>query len=120
MHDRRDVSVRTVAKKGRRRGGRLRPDRDGKHVELLARSARMEGVLVTLWPATDFGRVYAHEGEEIRMVLEGEVEMDVGGRRYRLKKGDVLWHNSEVPHSLRNPSRKRARYFVVMAPPSRM
>ncbi|MEM4729598.1 MAG: cupin domain-containing protein [Thermoplasmata archaeon] len=110
-----------VAIRKARRGGRsIRPDQERKHVEPLIRTTRMEGLIVTLWPNTNFGRVYSHEGEEIRMVLEGELEIDVDGKCYRLKKGEVLWHSSELPHALRNPGKKRVRYLVVAVPPSRM
>ncbi len=108
----------TLARKGRKHRGRERPDREGRHVELKARSSNMEGYIVTLWPREDFSRAFAHEGEEIRLVLEGRLDVDVGGRRYHLKKGDVLWHSSSVPHCIRNPGRKKARYFVVAMPPT--
>jgi mannose-6-phosphate isomerase-like protein (cupin superfamily) len=94
------------------------PDAEGKVVEMLAKSKNFEGLMVTLEPHTEFGKAYAHKGEEIRFVLEGRVEFDIGGKRYLLKKGDCIWHKSETPHSLRNPGTKRARYFVVIMPPS--
>ncbi|MGQ9582907.1 MAG: cupin domain-containing protein [Thermoplasmatota archaeon] len=112
------MSHKPLAEKGHKSRSRNKPDRDGKHIELRAHSSNMEGYIVTLWPSPEFSRAYAHEGEEIRLVLEGELEVDVGGRRYYLKKGDVLWHSSSVPHCLRNPGRRKARYFVVATPPT--
>lgn len=102
----------------RKVAGEKTPDRDGKTVEVLAKSGNMEGILVTVEPGTDWGQAYAHQGEEIRYILEGALEVDIGGKRYLLKKGDCLWHNSEVPHTLRNPGKKKAKYFVVIMPPS--
>ncbi len=102
--------------------GRDRPakasDQDGKTIEVLARSDNMEGILVTVEPGSDSGQAYSHRGEEIRYILEGTLEVDIGGRKYMLKKGDCLWHTSEVPHTLRNPGKKKAKYFVVIIPPS--
>lgn len=94
------------------------PDAEGKTVEVLARSGNMEGILVTIEPGADWGQVYSHRGEEIRYILEGQLEVDIGGNRTVLGKGDCLWHNSEIPHTLRNPGKKRAKYFVVIIPPS--
>ena len=89
-----------------------------KTIEVLARSANMEGILVTVEPGSDWGQAYAHQGEEIRYILEGTLEVDIGGKIYLLKKGDCLWHTSEVPHTLRNPGKQKAKYFVVIIPPS--
>ncbi len=94
------------------------PDRDGKTIEVLARSDNMEGILVTVEPGSDWGQAYAHQGEEIRYIIEGTLEVDIGGKKYLLKKGDCLWHTSSVPHTLRNPGKKKAKYFVVIIPPS--
>jgi len=93
-------------------------DRDGKKVEVLARSDSMEGLLVTVEPGSDWGEAYSHPGEEIRYILEGTLEVDIGGKKYLLKKGDCLWHTADVPHTLRNPGKRKARYFVVIIPPS--
>jgi mannose-6-phosphate isomerase-like protein (cupin superfamily) len=92
--------------------------REEKTIEVLARSDNMEGILVTVEPGSDWGEAYSHRGEEIRYILEGSLEVDIGGKQYLLKKGDCLWHTSEVPHTLRNPGKKKARYFVVIIPPS--
>jgi len=106
------------AGKGRRKAPKKDLDKNGKTVEVLAKSPNMEGILVTIEPGSDWGQAYAHLGEEIRYILEGTLEVDIGGKRYLLKKGDCLWHTSELPHTLRNPGKKKARYFVVIIPPS--
>jgi len=94
------------------------PDAEGKTLEVLARSDNMEGILVTIEPGSDWGQVYSHRGEEIRYILEGQLEVDIGGKRTLLGKGDCVWHSSEIPHTLRNPGKKKAVYFVVIMPPS--
>ena len=50
-----------------------------------------------------------HEGEEFGYVLEGEIELNVAGRPYRLNKGDTFHFRSERAHSYRNVGRKKAR-----------
>jgi len=101
-----------------RKGAGPAPDAGGKTVEVLARSGNMEGILVTIEPGTDWGQVYSHRGEEIRYVLEGLLEVDIGGNKTILGKGDCVWHSAEVPHTMRNPGKKKAVYFVVIMPPS--
>jgi quercetin dioxygenase-like cupin family protein len=107
-----------AARKGRKAGANPAPDKDGKTIEVLAKSGKMEGILVTIEPGSDWGEAYSHRGEEIRYVLDGQLEVAIGGEKYLLKKGDCLWHTSEVPHTLRNPGKKKAKYFVVIIPPS--
>jgi quercetin dioxygenase-like cupin family protein len=112
------MAGRGSARKGRKAKRAPGPDKNGKTIEVLAKSGNMEGILVTIEPGSDWGQAYAHSGEEIRYVLEGKLEVDIGGKKYLLKKGDCLWHTSEVPHTLRNPGKKKAKYFVVIMPPS--
>jgi len=106
------------ARKGREGRSGQAADAEGKTLEVLARSPVMEGILVTVEPGSDWGQVYSHRGEEIRYVLEGQLEVDIGGKRTLLGKGDCLWHSSEIPHTLRNPGKRKAMYFVVIVPPS--
>ena len=49
-------------------------------------------------------------------VLEGRVEVSFGAQVHRLEIGDCLARMVDgTPHSFSNPSRKRARYAVVIA-----
>lgn len=48
-------------------------------------------------------------------VLQGEMEITVGNVRHRLGKGDCLAMQLDRPTMFHNPTRKPARYAVVMA-----
>lgn len=85
---------------------------------LLASSGALEGLTVKIPPNSEIPKLYSHGGEEIRFMLEGEIEVEVAGDKYILKEGDVMWHESTVPHRIRNPTDKRAVYFLVNVPPS--
>lgn len=87
-------------------------------VSLLTRTNLLESMIVELPPGKGIPRVYSHEGEEVRIVLEGKVEVEVEGKKYVLEKGDVMWHKSELTHVIRNPGRRKAVYFSVNLPPS--
>lgn len=47
-------------------------------------------------------------------VLEGVIEVSVGPVAHRLSVGDCLAMRLDAPTAFRNPSRKRARYVVVL------
>jgi transcriptional regulator with XRE-family HTH domain len=48
-------------------------------------------------------------------LLEGEMAITVGAERYRLRKGDCLAMQLDHPTMFHNPTRKPARYAVVIA-----
>jgi transcriptional regulator with XRE-family HTH domain len=48
-------------------------------------------------------------------VLEGAIDVAVGGERHRLRQGDCLAMQLDRPTMFHNPTRRPARYAVVMA-----
>jgi transcriptional regulator with XRE-family HTH domain len=72
-------------------------------------------------------RVAFENGARDRLVhqqvwmLEGEMEITLGAERHRLREGDCLAMQLDRPTMFHNPTRKPARYAVVIAsePPSR-
>ena len=91
---------------------------DGEAVGLLFKSEVMEGILVELEPATGFEGTYRHNGEEMHLVLEGEVEFTVVDETFLCQEGDILWHRSDLAHGIRNPGVERASYLTMLAPPA--
>lgn len=47
-------------------------------------------------------------------VLDGEIEVTLGEQRHRLRSGDCLAHVLDRPLSYHNPTRRTARYAVVI------
>ena len=95
-------------------------DFEGKHLELLFKSGRMEGIIVEVAAGEDLGKLYQHDGEEVHFVLEGDIEYVVGEKTYKLATGDSLWHKSNILHSVRNPSDKKAVILTIGVPPTFM
>jgi transcriptional regulator with XRE-family HTH domain len=50
-------------------------------------------------------------------VIEGVIDVSVGPHTHRLFEGDCLAMRLDAPTAYRNPSRKRARYVVVLTQP---
>jgi transcriptional regulator with XRE-family HTH domain len=59
-----------------------------------------------------------HDGEEFGYVLEGSIELTVGGRRYLIETGDAFCFRSERPHSWRNRSKTPVKVLWINTPPS--
>ena len=57
-----------------------------------------------------------HAGEEVGYVLEGEIELIVGEKTFRLSAGDTFVFDSELPHHYRNVGDERASIFWVNTP----
>ncbi len=47
--------------------------------------------------------LYTHRGEEAGLILEGEIEIALGEKTFRLSKGDSFSFPSNIPHTFRNP-----------------
>ena len=93
--------------------------RPGKLFKLMIKSKNMEAIIAEMEPNSS-SRWYMHEGEELHYVLEGEIEYDVGENTYKMHKGELLWHNSNIKHRARNITDNKAKYATVGTPPSFM
>jgi transcriptional regulator with XRE-family HTH domain len=62
---------------------------------------QMEPFLVTLEPATvKSEKLSSHDGEEFIFVLEGEMEVILGGHKDVLHPGDSIYYDSTIPHKV--------------------
>ena len=88
---------------------RLFPHKEGNLLEstihMIAPGASNEGTIV-------------HQGEELGYVLDGEIELIVGGKVYRAPSGASFHFRSEIPHGYRNASDKPAKILWVSTPPT--
>jgi transcriptional regulator with XRE-family HTH domain len=64
------------------------------------------------------GGFIQHVGEELAYVLEGQVEVAIGDKVYRLGQHDSIFFPSELPHGYRNPGDHVARILWVNTPPT--
>jgi transcriptional regulator with XRE-family HTH domain len=88
--------------------------------QLLSRSLSpsFEFVINVVPPGSSTGKdLYAHEGLECGLLLEGELEVQVGEKKYSLKPGDSITLNSSTPHRLANCGTKKATAVWVNSIP---
>ena len=60
---------------------------------------------------------YTHEGMECNMILEGELELELGDHISRLNPGDSICFRSTMPHRISNKNKKVAKAIVVNSEP---
>ncbi len=70
-------------------------------------------------PGADTGtEMMAHEGEEAGTVIEGAIEVTIGGEVHSLTAGDSYTFSTLIPHRFRNRSKKICRIVSAHAPPT--
>ena len=81
-----------------------------------AQKNMMEPILLTL---SQGGSTYPdnpHEGEEFGFVLSGTVDIHIGNKVYKAKKGESFYYEAKFAHFI--SSRQGAKILWVSSPPS--
>jgi len=86
---------------------------------LMVKSKKMEAIISEIEPHAE-SRWFRHNGEEMHLVLQGEMEYTVGEKSYNLSEGDILWHQSSLKHKAKNIGSKKVTYITVGTPPTFM
>lgn len=93
--------------------------RPGRLYRLMVKSQNIESIIAELDPHVE-SRWFQHDGEELHLILEGELEYTVGEKSYILHEGDILWHKSNQKHRARNIGTKKVVYITFGTPPTFM
>ena len=83
-----------------------------------AQKNMLEPVLVELMEGVSTARDIPHEGEEFGYVLEGKIEIVLGGKRYNCKKGEAFYYPAEKPHCIVNRAKSKSKFLWVSTPPN--
>jgi mannose-6-phosphate isomerase-like protein (cupin superfamily) len=105
-----------LIKKGEQKREVKRP---GKLYRLMIKSHKIEAIIAELDPHAE-SRWFQHDGEEMHLMLQGEMEYMVGDHSYKLSEGDILWHPSSSRHRAKNIGHEKAIYITVSSPPTFM
>ena len=76
----------------------------------------MEPFLIEVDPpdSTDT-KLSSHEGEEFIYVLEGAIVLKYGKKTFKQKKGDTIYYDAIIPHSLYAADNKPAKILAVIS-----
>lgn len=87
--------------------------------EVLQTTRRVQTAMMTLDAGQASGsKPEGHkQSDQVLLVLEGELNGDVGGKKIRLTKGDVVVIPAGVKHRFKNDADLAAVTFNVYAPP---
>lgn len=82
------------------------------------RDKRMQPFFNVIKPGGGSKGSYSHVGEEFGIVLEGQMEINLNGKAYRLKKNDSFYFSSQTLHSWSNPGKRKTIVVWVTSPPT--
>ena len=66
----------------------------------------------------DTGAPFSHKAQEAGFVLQGELEVTVGGESRVLRPGDGYYFDSQLPHRFRNVGTEPAQVISAVTPPT--
>jgi len=80
-----------------------------------AENSHLRSFMVTIESHHDHKPVaYKHEGEEFIYVMEGLLEFTLGNKIHKLKKGESIHFNSDIPHKLKSLSNELTKCLVTL------
>jgi transcriptional regulator with XRE-family HTH domain len=83
-----------------------------------AQKNMMEPILLEIEPGGAFMDDTPHQGEEFGYVIQGNVTVVVGGKKYRAKKGETFYYKTQTDHTIQNTGKLPAKILMVAAPPN--
>jgi DNA-binding transcriptional MerR regulator len=86
---------------------------------LIAGQTQLEAAIYTLQPGTEPEPAKAHEGEEMILVMEGELDVRLAtGQRFKVRAGESLFYPSTIEHEWDNTGSVPVRFLYVATPPT--
>ena len=83
-----------------------------------AQKNKMEPILLDLEPEGRSKEVTPHEGEEFGYVINGNVYINIGKEKHRVKKGESFYFKANSNHFISNEGKTKATVIWVSTPPS--
>lgn len=83
-----------------------------------AQKNSMEPILIDILPKGRSKEDMPHEGEEFGHVISGNIYLNIGEERYKVKKGESFYYKANSNHYLSNEGKTKASVIWVSTPPS--
>lgn len=83
-----------------------------------AQNRMMDPALLELGVGEKTPEEEPHEGEEFGFVLSGSIEVFLGGKAYRLKKGECFYFKATKKHYMANRRNTKAFVLWISSPPN--
>ena len=91
------------------------------HITWLIPNAQknsMEPIILSLQEGGKSEIDSPHDGEEFGYVLVGRIDIHIGPRKFRVKKGESFYFKPTMTHFIENAGKTRAEVLWIAAPPT--
>ncbi len=78
----------------------------------------MEPFIIEIESGDQGHKLSQHEGEEFIYVLEGDIEVEYGMKKYELKQGDSIYYDSIIEHHVHTLGDTNAKILAVVHIPA--
>ncbi len=78
------------------------------------RNAKAEPFEVTVEPNDQPLHLNSHAGQEFNLVLEGTMQLHIGGNDISLNEGDSIYFDATKPHGMKALNAKKVRFLAVI------
>lgn len=83
---------------------------------LAKRGGLLQANIHIVQPGVETDGQIVHAGEEVGYLMEGRIELLLGGERHLIQAGDAFTFSSQIPHGYRNTGSTVARILWVNTP----
>jgi transcriptional regulator with XRE-family HTH domain len=83
-----------------------------------AQKNSMEPIFIEIEPGGKTKEDSPHEGEEFGYVISGRVNLHIGDKQYKAKKGESFYYKANSNHYISNNGKSKANIIWVSTPPS--
>lgn len=83
-----------------------------------AQKNMMEPIIITLEPGGSSKEEIAHQGEEFGYVMSGSINIHLGSKKYKARKGEAFSYKSNVNHYISNNGKSEAKVMWIASPPN--
>lgn len=78
----------------------------------------MEPILIEIEPGGRTKEDPPHEGEEFGYVINGSIYIQIGSKKYKVRKGESFYYEANSNHYILNEGKTKAMVIWVSTPPS--
>lgn len=83
-----------------------------------AQKNEMEPIMITIEPGGQYIEEEPHEGEEFGYCLAGTINLHLGDRVFKVKKGESFYYKATENHFIANTGKTTAKVIWISTPPS--
>jgi quercetin dioxygenase-like cupin family protein len=78
----------------------------------------MEPLFVTIEVNANVqNHLFTHKGDEFVFILKGELEVEIGKKKYILREGDAIYLDSVIPTAWKNVGEVSVEAIWLFSPP---